>query len=75
MAFGSFDSTVRPNPHCTLAPQAMAPGLMAVCLATQVRVWRPAAKGAAGGAEEAIEGFYDTGVADIGDTDLEDDGE
>ena len=54
----------------------MAPGLMAACLAAQVRVWRPAAKGAGGGGEEeAIEGFYDTGVADIGDTDLEDDGE
>ena len=74
MAFGSFDSTVRPNPQCTLAPQAMAPRLMAACLAAQVRLWRPAAKGAAGG-EEAIEGFYDTGVADIGDTDLEGDGE
>ena len=41
----------------------------------QVRVWRLAAEGAGGGGEEAIEGFFDTGVADIGDTDLEDDGE
>ena len=41
----------------------------------QVRVWRLAAEGVGGGGEEAIEGFFDTGVADIGDTDLEDDGE
>ena len=72
MAFGSFDSTVRPIPT---APRKKR--LMAACLTctAQVRVWRQAAKGAGGGGEEAIEGFFDTGVADIGDTDLEDDGE